>query len=141
MAREDPKLVALKAVPLFDGMSKKDLAAVARIADGLDLPAGKVLIEEDRLGSQFFVLLDGEADVRRRGRKVNTLGKGDFFGEIALLADRRTTATVTSRTPVRVLVITRASFSKLLRDLPDVRWTVMQALVRRVPGDGILSSD
>ncbi len=136
MARhEDPKLVALRAVPLFDGMSKKDLAAVGKIADEIDLPAGKELIQEGRPGTQFFILLEGEADVRRRGRKVNTIRNGDFFGEIALVGNRATTATVTATTPIRALVITRANFNKLLKDAPKVQWTVIQALVKRVPAD------
>ena len=56
-------------------------------------------------------------------------------GEIALLSDSKTTATVKTTTPVRVAVITRAAFGKLLRDAPKVQWTVMQALVKRVPVD------
>ena len=141
MARgEDPKLVALRAVPLFDGMSKKDLAAVGRIADEIDLPAGKELIREGRRGTQFFILLEGEADVRRRGRKVSTLREGDFFGEIALLGNRDTTATVTATTPIRALVITRTNFNRLLQDAPKVQWGVIQALVKRVPADGTSAS-
>ena len=111
MARgEDPKLVALRAVPLFDGMSKKDLAAVGRIADEIDLPAGKELIREGRRGTQFFILLEGEADVRRRGRKVSTLREGDFFGEIALLQDVPRTATVRADTDARLYALERDDF-------------------------------
>ncbi len=127
-------------MPLFAGMSKKELSSVSQIADELDLPSGKELIREGELGSQFFVILDGEAEVRRRGRKLNTLRNGDFFGEISLLANRSTTATVTATMPLRVLVITRASFHKLLRDAPGVQWSVLQALVTRIPGDAVLSS-
>jgi CRP-like cAMP-binding protein len=138
--RKDSKLVALKTVPLFADMSKRDLTAVGRIADELDLPAGKELIREGAAGSQFFVLLEGEADVRRRGRKVNTLVPGDFFGEIALLANRKATATVTTTAAARVLVVTRGNFNKLLRDAPKIQWTVIQALVRRVPADETLAA-
>jgi CRP-like cAMP-binding protein len=138
--RGDPKLTALKAVPLFTGLSRSELAAVGRIADELDLPAGKVLIREGTYGSQFFVLLDGEAVVRRRGRKLATLRGGDFFGEIALLSRRATTATVTTTAPSRVVVITRAGFGQLLRTSPQVQWAVMQALVSRVPGDEVLAA-
>jgi CRP-like cAMP-binding protein len=137
---DDPKLVALRSAPLFAGMSKKKLAVVGRVADEIDLPAGKDLIRESAFGTQFFILLDGEAEVRRRGRKVNTLHKGDFFGEISLLADRPATATVTASTPVRVLVVTRSNFKKLVRDDPGVQWSVVQALVKRMPGDDILAS-
>ena len=140
VGRGDSKLATLKTVPLFEGMSKRDLTAVSRIADELDLPAGKELIHEGTAGSQFFVLLDGEAEVRRRGRKLNTLRPGDFFGEIALLAKRDATATVTTTAEARVLVVTRASFNKLLRDAPKIQWTVIQALIRRIPADETLAA-
>jgi CRP/FNR family transcriptional regulator, cyclic AMP receptor protein len=133
--RQDPMLAALAAVPLFKGMSKKDLAAVGKIADEIDFPAGKELIREDSTGSQFFILLEGEAKVSRRGRKVNSLGPGDFFGEIALLTEHKTTATVTTTTPVLVVVITRTNFKRLMREAPSAQWDVMQALAKRVPVD------
>jgi CRP-like cAMP-binding protein len=135
-----PKVAALQGVPLFEGLSKKDLGTVGQIADEVDIPAGKTLIREGENGSQFFVLLEGEADVRRKGRKVNTLAAGDFFGEIALLEDRLTTATVTATSPVRVLVLTRSSFGKLLRDEPRVQLRVLQAVVKRLPGDGTIAA-
>jgi CRP-like cAMP-binding protein len=129
------KVELLAKVPLFAGLSKRDLQRVARIADEIDLREGKQLISEGNSGREFFVLLDGNAEVRRKGRKVNTMSPGDFFGEIALLSDRLTTATVTTTEPSRVLVITRASFKSLLRDEPAVQLKVLQALADRVPAD------
>jgi CRP-like cAMP-binding protein len=129
------KVDLLAKVPLFAGLSKRDLQRVARIADEIDLREGKQLISEGYSGREFFVLLDGSAEVRRKGRKVNTMSPGDFFGEIALLSDRLTTATVTTTQPSRALVITRASFKSLLRDEPRVQLKVLQALADRVPQD------
>ena len=137
----DSKLVALKAVPLFQGMSKKALAAVGRIADEVDLPAGRrSCFARTATRGECFILLDGEADVRRRGRKVDTLQSGDFFGEMSLLCRNRTaTATVTAKTPVRVAVITRPNFSKLLRDAPKVERIVLRSLIERAPGDRVVA--
>lgn len=134
-ARQDNKIQALKNVPLFAGLSKRDLAAVGRIADELDFPAGRELIRENEPGRQFFLLLEGEAVVRRRGRKVNTLAPGDFFGEIALLSDRPTTATVATTAPACVAIITRANFNQLLRASPQVQLKVLKALAERLPDD------
>jgi CRP-like cAMP-binding protein len=125
----------LKQVPLFEQCSKSDLAKVARIADEIDVPEGKELIREGELARQFFILTDGWAEVRRGGRKVNTLGPGDFFGEIGLITDRLTSASVKATTPARALVITRASFKSLLRDAPNIQLKVLQALAQRVAGD------
>lgn len=132
---QDSKLEALKSVPLFAGLSTRDLAAIKRIADEIDLPAGKDLIREDEPGRQFMILLEGEAVVRRRGRKINVIGPGDFLGEIALLSSRLTTATVTTSTPVRLVVITRPDFSRLLRDSSRIQLRVLSALAERVPAD------
>ena len=129
------KTDVLKKVPLFEECSKSDLAKVARIADEVDVDEGKELIREGELARQFFILTDGWADVRRNGRKVNTLGPGDFFGEIGLVTDRLTSASVTTTTPATALVITRASFKSLLRDSPNIQLKVLKALAARVAGD------
>ena len=129
------KVDLLGKVPLFAGLSKRHLQQVARIADEIDLREGKELISEGYSGREFFILLDGSAEVLRKGRKVNIMSPGDFFGEIALLSDRLTTASVTTTEPSRALVITRASFKSLLRDEPAVQLKVLQALADRVPQD------
>jgi CRP-like cAMP-binding protein len=72
---------------------------------------------------------------RRRGRKLNTLAPGDFFGEIALLSDRPTTATITTTSPANVAIITRASFTGLLREFPQVQLKLLKALAERLPQD------
>ena len=125
----------LKRVPLFAECSKRDLARIGMIADEIDLREGRELIREGDLARQFFVLLDGSADVRRKGRKINSLGRGDFFGEIGLVTDRETTASVTTTSPVRVLVIARGAFRSLLREYPGVQLKVLSALAQRIPGD------
>ena len=79
------------------------------------------------------MLLEGQAEVRRGRRKVNTLGAGDFFGEISLLSKRPATATVTTTVPGRVVVITSRDFSRLLRTSPEIQLKVLQALAERVP--------
>jgi CRP-like cAMP-binding protein len=126
------KIELLKLVPLFGGISKRGLNEIAKITDEIDLSAGKQLIREGEPGRQFFILLDGEAEVRRKGRKVNTLGSGDFFGEIALVTERPTTAAVTLTEPSRALVISRPAFRRLLLAEPAVQLQVLEALADRV---------
>jgi CRP-like cAMP-binding protein len=131
--RGNGKLDALRAVPLFGGLARKQLAELARIADEVDVPAGKVLITEGAAGRQFVVLLEGKADVRRGSRKLNTLGPGDFFGEISLISKRPATATVTAAEPSRIAVITPRDFTQLLRSSPEIQLKVLQTLAERVP--------
>jgi CRP/FNR family cyclic AMP-dependent transcriptional regulator len=126
------KVELIKKVPLFSKLSKKELEAVAQIADELDLPAGKVMATEGDRGREFFVLLEGTADVTKGNRRINTMRDGDFFGEIALVARVPRTATVTATSDVRVLVINERDFSALLKSSPEVSRGVAEVLVERV---------
>jgi CRP-like cAMP-binding protein len=130
--RKDQKVELIKAVPLFAGLSKTQLGHIAQIADEVDVGEGRELIAQGDRGRQFFILVEGGAEVRRNGRKVNTMQDGDFFGEIALVSDRQTTATVTATQPSRLLVVTASGFRRLLRESPDVQLKVLQALADRV---------
>jgi CRP-like cAMP-binding protein len=129
---KDAKVELLKRVPLFARLNKKGLQDVAQIADEIDLPAGKKMATEGDRGREFFVLLDGEAEVTKGGQQINTMKKGDFFGEIALVTKMPRTASVTATTDVRVLVITERDFDNLLRKSPDVGRSVAEALAERV---------
>ena len=130
--RKDAKIEALKAVPLFARCSRKELGDIARIADEIDLREGKVLTREGAPGREFFVLLEGNADVRRKRRKIGALKAGDFLGEISLVTKTPRTATVTTTSPVRLLVVTEQNFRRLLEGSPQVQIKVLEALAERV---------
>jgi CRP-like cAMP-binding protein len=129
---KDPKIELIKRVPLFSRLSKLSLQEVASIADEIDLPQGKELTHEGDRGREFFVLLEGEVEVKQHGDEINRLGPGDFLGEIALVTRQPRTATVTATSPVRALVITERDFSSLLRRSPDVGQGVLEALAERL---------
>jgi len=129
---KDGKVELLKKVPLFSKLGKKGLQDVAHIADELDLPAGKEMATEGDRGREFFVLLDGEADVTKGGNRINTMKKGDFFGEIALVTKMPRTATVTATSDVDVLVITERDFDALLKKSPEIGRAIAEALAERV---------
>ena len=111
------------------------LAEVAQIADELDLPKGKMMAEEGDRGREFFVLLEGEADVTKSGTSINTIHGGDFFGEIALVTKMPRTASVTATSDVRVLVITERDFATLLKHSEEVGRGVAEALAERIAPD------
>ena len=130
--RRNAKVDLLRAVPLFSGCSQKQLEQICAHADEIYVPAGSKLIEEGSKGREFFVLVDGTVDVRRNGRKLRTMEKGDFFGEIALVTDTPRTATVVAASPVRLLVITGQAFQRLLHDTPAIQGKVLSSLAQRL---------
>lgn len=133
--RKNAKVELIKRAPLFAQCSKRDLEAVAAVADELDVREGKELTVQGSPGREFFVLVAGEADVKKDGRKIATLTDGDFFGEIALVSNRPRTATVVAKTPLRVLVVTDRAFRRLMEDSPGMQAKVLQALAERLEAD------
>ena len=132
MLRRNQKVELIKQAPLFANCSKRELDEIAHLADEIDLREGKEMTRQGSRGREFFVLLEGVADVTKNGRRINQLSSGDFFGEIALVSDSPRTATVTATTPVRALVITDRSFRRLLKDQPEIQSKVVAALAARL---------
>ena len=129
---KDRKVELIRTVPLFAHCSRRELAAVASLADEIDLPKGKEIIREGERGREFFVFLEGSVDVIRRGKKVATLSDGDFAGEIALVSRIPRTATVKTTAPTRALVVTDQAFRGLLRRSPEIQLKVLEALAERI---------
>jgi CRP/FNR family transcriptional regulator, cyclic AMP receptor protein len=102
------------------------------LSDDVEVPAGRVLCKEGDRGREFFVLVEGEVEVARKGRRVAALGPGDFVGEISLLEQTPRTATVTAKTPLRFFVLTPQEFQQVLDENPSVERKVLRGLARRV---------
>ena len=132
LLRRDAKVELIRKVPLFSHCSKSQLAEVASIADEIDFQEGAELTREGERGREFFVLLEGSAEVRRGGRTVSTLGEGDFLGEIALVTDLPRTATVVTTEPARALVVTDRAFRNLLDGSPEIHHQITAALAERL---------
>lgn len=135
---QNVKVEALKRTPLFEGLTKRELATLASATDDLQLEPGTVLCREGRVGQEFFVLVDGDVEVTKGGKRIATRSGGDFVGEIALLSTRRRTATVTATTTVRCFVLTQSAFRHVLEQSPSVQLKVMTALAERLAADADL---
>jgi CRP-like cAMP-binding protein len=133
--RSDAKIKLLKRVPLFAGCSKSELRELAKTADELDIREGTVLTREGRTGKEFFVLIDGTANVTKGGKKVAELRAGDWFGEIALITDSPRTATVTATSPGDVLVITDRRFRSVVETMPSIALKVLSRVGERLARD------
>ena len=128
----DAKVDALRKAPLFEGLSRKELEELAKLADDLEVPEGKVLTRQGDTGREFFVLMQGEVEVERDGASLGRRGPGDFIGEIALIEDIPRTATVTAATSVRLFVLTGQSFRSVVEAQPEVENKVLRTLARRL---------
>jgi CRP/FNR family transcriptional regulator, cyclic AMP receptor protein len=126
----------LKAIPLFDGLSKGQLEQLAGWIDEVDLPAGKKLLGEGTFAYEFVVIESGSASVSIDGEHVNDLGAGDFFGEIALLSSSRRTASVETTSPMRAAVTTGANFRAMIREFPQIEEKVRAAMDERLRRTG-----
>lgn len=131
MARSE-HISRLGDLELFSGCSKKDLQNIAKSSDEIDVNAGTTIVEQGDMGTEAYVVLSGEATVRRNGRKIATLSAGDAIGELSLLDRGPRTAYVEAATDMRLLKIDAKSFTKLLKETPSLSGKLLAALAGRV---------
>jgi CRP-like cAMP-binding protein len=131
----DPKLKALGHVPLFAHCSRKELEFIAREGDEVEMPTGKTLTREGRPGDTFYILLEGEADVKIGGKTRRVLKAGDFFGEISMVDRGLATATVVTRTDARLFVMSHAQFRDAIKSSDALMVKVLRAMGERLRAD------
>jgi CRP-like cAMP-binding protein len=122
----------LAAVPLFEGLSKKQRSQISSLMTPLNIAAGRALAHQGETGREFMILLEGEIEVARDGKVIAVRGAGDYVGEIALLDERPRTATLTARTDIVVEVLNRAEFSSLLAEAPELSSQIRATMARRL---------
>jgi len=116
----DAKIEHLSKVKMFSTLNKKELAFVARASDVINVPARTEVVTEGEMGHEFYLLMSGSAAVRRNGRKIATLGPGQYFGEMALLDRGPRSATIVTEEPSELLVIGQREFLAVLDKVPPV---------------------
>ena len=121
----------LQAVDQLRDCTRAQLQEVARLAERIQVVEGEVMTKEGRIGREFFLILSGTVEVTQKGRRVNTLGPGDFFGELAALNPGPRNATVTARSDVDVLIIGPREYATMA-DIPGFRDALMKSMARRL---------
>lgn len=129
---DNPKLELLRRVPLFSQCRGEPLELISRLADEVEVPDGYTLMRQGDLGHEFFLIIDGRVRIVRDGQTINTLGPGDFLGELALLSEGRRTATAVTDGPARLMVITHQGFNSLLASSTEIRAAVLQGVADRL---------
>jgi CRP-like cAMP-binding protein len=132
----------LKRVPLFSGLSQRQLKRLARDFREREVKSGTPLIREgEKSGISFFVIIDGTATASVDGKEVRKLGPGDHFGELALISERMRGATVTADEPMRCLVMGFWDFRRFAKQNPDVTWKLLQYVVDLLAEAGSTRAD
>src|SRR4051812_12911981 len=101
MAGTTAYLKYLAQVPLFSSCSNRDLQKIAKASDELSIDEERTLVEQGAIGHEFFVIVEGTAEVKRGSRRIATLGPGEHFGELALFDGGPRTATVVASSPMK----------------------------------------
>jgi CRP-like cAMP-binding protein len=121
----------LKTVEPLGDCTRAQLEEVARLAERIQVGEGEVLAREGRVGREFFLILSGTVAVTQKGRRVNTLGPGDFFGELAAMNPGPRNATVTALSDLDVLIIGPREFAAMA-DIPGFRDALLKSMARRL---------
>lgn len=117
----------LAGVPLLSGLDRKHLEMLARDFSERTFPAGSTVVREgDERGIGFFLVAEGEGVVSVGGKEVAKVGRGSYFGEVALISDRVRTATVTATTDLRCLVMTLWDFRAFVQGDAEVAWKLLE---------------
>jgi CRP/FNR family transcriptional regulator, cyclic AMP receptor protein len=129
--RRQASVEHLKSVDQFRGCTKAQLREAARLAEQVRVGEGKILIKEGQFGKEFFLMLSGTVEVTQKGRLVNVLGPGDFFGEVAALNFGPRNATVAALSELEVLIIGRREFNAMLQ-ISGFRDALLKRMARRL---------
>jgi CRP-like cAMP-binding protein len=138
-ARSKP--LDLTTIWLFSSCSSSELRKIRSSLDEVIVPPGKMLVEEGRIGMEFFLIVSGTAAVTREGKKVATLAAGAHFGELALLDRRPRSASVVSETDMDLLVLSQRQFNSLLTSVPTISRKMLAAMANRLREADALAYD
>jgi CRP/FNR family cyclic AMP-dependent transcriptional regulator len=136
----------LSRTPLFEGLTKRQLTAIAKAADFQTYEPGAVLVREQEDVQRLIIIRSGTAAVTRRGmvaeadghahegasRRLATVGPGDVVGELSIIDGKRASASVVAETPLEALLLYRSRFAKLLSSMPELYPRLLVAMVARI---------
>lgn len=132
LKRQSDKIEVLSGVPLFAGLSKRELTGLARRVRETEFVPGEHILLDGETADECFVLLDGKATVRRNGKKIAEVAKGDVVGEMSLVTDLRRSAGVRADTFVPALRIGRSDFTAIMDEYPQVAVKVLKTIADRL---------
>lgn len=136
LKRQSDKVDVLSGVPLFSGLSRKELGEIARNVTEVEISPRDYLAFEGETGNQAMVILAGRVTVRKKGRKVAELSTGDVVGEMSLVTNRPRNATVRADTFVAALVMDSREFATVMDVNPQVATKILRTVAERLSEAG-----
>ena len=132
MATQEEIVDTLASLALFADLTRPELVSVAHIFEEQYFPQDQRVLRQGISGSAFYVVLEGEAAAVADGRRVNTLARGDVFGEISVLLGEPPAADIVAVRPLRCLSIAGDRLESFLVTHPKVCYRILQAEARKL---------
>lgn len=119
-------------VPFFSGLDEKKRKAIAAQGKEMSYKAGDVIVDEGSMGVGFYLITDGKAEVRKGGKQLATLGKGQFFGEMSLIDEQPRSADVVAVAPTKCWALSSWSFASIVKSNPEIALMMLKEMVKRL---------
>lgn len=133
------KILRLKGINIFEGLSVSELAAIASVTEEVDYPVDEIVIREGESGDTMFLIIKGVVSVikdakEEGGREIELarIGTGDYFGEMALFEDAVRSATIRTAEEARFLILHKQEFTEIVREYPQIALHICKALSARM---------
>ena len=125
------KMAYLHQIPLFSSICYNELYNLSELTIVKSFPINKRIITQGEYGDSLYILTSGEVEIIVDNKKVNNLNDGDYFGEIAIIADIKRTATVKCTSKCSTLKLSTKDFKELIYDNPKISIEVMKEITNR----------
>ncbi len=132
MAGPSDAISMIASVPFFSGLDEKKRKAISSQGKHLSYNAGDTIVDEGTMGVGFYLIMDGKAEVRKSGKVLATLGKGQFFGEMSLIDEQPRSADVVAVAPTKCWAISSWAFGALVKTHPEIALTMLKEMVKRL---------
>ena len=120
------------AVPFFGGLDEKKRNSIASQGKELSYKSGDTIVDEGTMGVGFYLILDGKAEVRKKGKVLASLQKGQFFGEMSLIDEQPRSADVVAVAPTRCWALSSWAFSSIVKTNPEIAMMMLKEVVKRL---------
>ena len=124
----------LATVPIFGALDDKKRKSMASSGKEFSYKDGDTIVDEGAMGVGFYMILDGSTEVRKGGKVLAELGKGQFFGEMSLIDGSPRSADVVAVAPTKCWTLSSWAFEALVKSYPEIALTMLKEMAKRLRG-------